>query len=59
MEGKEVEETIKTINFSYFIFKLKIPVYQIKIFFHINCKSEGKSGFLITKFWGKKVVSGL
>ena len=33
MEGKEVEETIKTINFSYFIFKCKIPVHLIKIYF--------------------------
>ena len=26
-EGKQVEETIKTINFSYFIIKFKIPVH--------------------------------
>ena len=59
MEGKEVKETIKTINFSYFIIKFKILVYQIKICFYINFKSEGKSGLLITKFWVKKVVSSL
>ena len=27
IEGKVVEKTIKTINFSYFIIKFKIPVY--------------------------------
>ena len=27
MEGKKVEETIKTINFSYFIIKFKISVH--------------------------------
>ena len=47
-------KTIKTIDFSYFIIKFKIPIHQIKICFYIKCKSEGKSGLLITKFWGKK-----
>ena len=31
VEGKEVEETITAINFSYFITKFKIPVHYIKI----------------------------
>ena len=58
-KGKEFEETITTINFSYFIIKFNILVHEIKIGFDIKCKFEGKSGLLITKFWGKKVVSGL
>ena len=44
MEGKQVEETITTINFSYFIVKFKIPAHLIKIHvcFYIKCKSEEK-----------------
>ena len=53
-EGKAVEETIKTINFSTFIIKSKIPVHKIKICFYIKCKSESKGGLLIAKFSGKK-----
>ena len=52
MEGKAVQETIKTINFSSVIIKFKIPVHKIKICFYIKCKSEGKGGLLIAKFWG-------
>ena len=58
-KGKEFEEAITTINFSYFIIKFNILVHEIKIGFDIKCKFGGKGGLLITKFWGKKVVSGL
>ena len=56
-KGKEFEETITTINFSYFIIKFNILVHEIKIGFDIKCKFEGKSGLLIAKFLRQK--SGL
>ena len=49
-KGKEFEEIITTINFSYFIIKFNILVHEIKIGYDIKCKFEGNSGFLITKF---------
>ena len=42
MESEEVEETIKTINFTHSIIKFVIPIHLIKG--NIKCKSDGKKG---------------
>ena len=47
LEGQEVEETNV---FSYLIINLKFQCINLRYGFYIKCKSEGKSGLLITKF---------
>ena len=42
IESREVEETIKTIIYTHFIIKFKIPVHWSKVYFHIKYKSEEK-----------------
>ena len=43
MESKEVEETIKTINFIHFIIKFEKPVHFITVCFHIKLQFWGES----------------